>query len=179
MPPTESEQLNRLLSRLARGDKDALDGILSLLGKRMYALAYGFVKNRADAEDILSDSFLKIAQGIRSFKSDTNGYGWIMRIVRNCSLDFLRKRKRTATEDLDGFFCIADERYSPDRYDDAVLFQNALQSLAPLERRLIYYRYYLDFTVRETAAEMGLSKSSVQRMTEQAEKKLKEILGQK
>lgn len=178
MPPVESEQLNRLLSALSKGDKNALDGILSLLGKRMFALAYGFVKSRADAEDILSESFLKIAQGIRTYRQGTNGYGWIMRIVRNCSLDFLRKRKRRATEDLDSFFSLADERYSPDRRADALLFQDALARLTPIERRLIYYRYYLDFTVRETAQEMGLSKSGVSRMTEQAEQKLKKILGQ-
>ena len=46
---------------------------------------------------------------------------------------------------------------------------------------MIYYRYYLDMTVREIAAETGMSKSAVARAAQNAEEKLKKLLteGQK
>ncbi len=178
MPPLDHGQLNEMLCDLKRGNADALDGILATVGRRMFALARGIVGNASDAEDVLSESFLKIARGVRTFKEGTNGYAWVMRIVRNAAFDFLRKRKRTATEDLDAFFHLTDERYSPDRREEALLLEEALEKLDDGERRMIYYRYYLDFTVQEVAAETGMSRSAAGRALLAAEEKLKKLLGE-
>ena len=62
--------------------------------------------------------------------------------------------------------------------DEALVLEDAVAKLAPLERRMIYYRYYLDFTVREIAKETGVSKSAVQRMVSAAEEKLKKLLSE-
>ena len=176
MPPLDNEQLNRLIAGIAAGSASALDGLFALLGKRMYALAYGFVRNRQDAEDILSESFVKLVRFAHTFRAGTNGYGFVMRIVRNTALDFLRSRKRTASENIDDFFSLSDERYSPERREDAILLEGAIHSLPDTERRMIYYRYYLDLTVREIAKETGMSKSAAQRAVEGAEKHLRELL---
>ena len=178
MPPFDHGQLNEMLRDLKNGNADALDGILVTVGRRMFALARGIVKNNADAEDVIQECFLKIARSIHSFKDGTNGYAWIMRIVRNTAIDFVRRNKRTATEDLDEFFHLTDERYSADRREEALLFEDALQKLSENERRMIYYRYYLDFTVRDIAKETGMSKSTAFRALENAEKKLKKLLGE-
>ena len=175
MPPKEHGQLNALLSLLRAGRADALDDIYLAVGRRMYALARGIVGD-ADADDVLSESFLKIARGIRSFREDTNGYAWVMRIVRNTAFDFLRKRKVRAEENLDAFFHLTDERYSPERREEALALEEALEKLSADERKMIYYRYYLDFTVREIAAETGMSKSAVARAAQNAEDKLKKLL---
>ena len=178
MPPLDHGQLNELLRDLKDGNADALDGILVTIGRRMFALARGIVKNSADAEDVIQECFLKIARSIRSFKDGTNGYAWIMRIVRNTAIDFVRRNKRTATEDLDEFFHLTDERYSADRRHEALIFEEALQKLSENERRMIYYRYYLDFTVRDIAKETGMSKSAAFRALDSAESKLKKLIGE-
>ena len=180
MPPKEHKQLNALLSLLRKGQADALDEIYMEVGRRMYALARGIV-GPADADDVVSESFLKIARHIRSFREDTNGYAWVMRIVRNTAFDFLRKRKVRAEEDLDAFFHLTDERYSPERREEALALEEAMQKLSEEARKMIYYRYYLDMTVREIAAETGMSKSAVARAAQNAEDQLKKLLteGQK
>lgn len=176
MPPFDNGQLNRLLVRLQRGESDALDGVLALAGKRMLALAQGILGSRADAEDAVQESFLKIARSVRSFRADTNGSAWIMRIVRNTALDMLRGRNRRAEESIDGFFSLTDGNYSEEALSEGIALERAVARLNIDERRLIYYRYYLDFTVREIARETGQSKSAVQRALEKAEKKLKIFL---
>lgn len=180
MPPLDLEQLNRAIRMVADGNPEALDVIYSLVGKRMYVLARGIVGNEADAEDVLSDSFLKIARSASSFKAGTNGYAWCMRVVRNTAFDLLRKRKRHAEEDLDRFFDLTDERYAPDRLEDALALEAAMRALTAEEKKLIYYRYYLDLTIREIASETKLSKSAAARRLEAAEQKLLSLLaGQK
>ena len=176
MPPLNLEKLNQLLRMVAEGNPEALDGIFALVGKRMFVLARGIVKNEADAEDVLSDSFLKIARGANSFKTDTNGYAFVMRVVRNTAFDLLRKRKVRAEEDLDAFFHLTDERYSPERREDAIALESAMEHLNREEKQLIYYRYYLDFTIRDIAKELGLSKSAVERKISAAEQKLLSIM---
>ena len=171
-------QLNEILCVLKAGNTQALDGILITVGRRMFALALGIVKNREDAEDVLQESFLKIAKGIHAYREDTNGYAWVMRIVRNCAFDFLRKRKIRATEDIASFFHLSDEGYSEEKQARSLVLEEAISRLQQEEKRVIYYRYYLEFTVREIARETGMSKSGVQRAIESAEKKLKEFLGQ-
>ena len=176
MAPAGTEQLNVLLQALRAGDADALDGIYALVGRRMLSLARGITKNHADAEDVVSDSFLKLARGIRGYRPGTNGCAFVMRIVRNCAFDLLRRRKVRAEEDIDAFFHLTDDRYDAGRMERAVMLEDVVARLAPSERRMIYYRYYLDFTVREIAKETGMSKSAVARLTAAAEEKLKLLL---
>ena len=146
MPPLDLEQLNRLIVMVAEGNAAALDGIFALVGKRMFVLARGIVRREADAEDVLSESFLKIARFARSFRPGTNGYAWCMRIARNTALDFLRQRKIRA--------------------------EAAMQHLDREEKRLIYFRYYLDLTVRDIAKELDVGKSTAARRLQAAEQKL-------
>ena len=154
MSPEELEQLNREIRMVASGNAEALDLIYRRVGGRMYALARGIAKTREDAEDILSESFLKLARGARSFRGG-NGYAFVMRVVRNTAFDLLRKRKVRAEEDIDAFFHLSDDRYSPGRREDALVLEAAAARLTQEEKRMIYYRYYLDLTVRRSPARRG------------------------
>lgn len=175
MPPLDPRQLNRLILRLKDGNASALGEIYALMGRRMVALARGIVGTQADAEDVVSDSLVKLVRAASSFRED-NGYGFIMRIVRNTALDFLRRKKRTAAEDIDACFSLSDGRYSPEGREDAILLEQAVKRLPPLEKKMIYYRYWLDFTVREIAREENMSRSSVERAVTRAEEMLKKFL---
>ena len=175
MPPLDCRQLNILILRVAKGDTSALDEIFTCYGKRMVALARGIVRSQADAEDVVSESFVKLVKGASTFK-EGNGYGFLMRIVRNAALDFLRRNNRRAVENIDDFFSLTDERYSPEKREDALLLEGAILSLPPLEKKMIYYRYYLDLTVREIAREEKMSKSSVERAVSRAEELVKKAL---
>ena len=178
MAPVYQEQLNQLLQALQGGEAEALDGIYFLIGGRMLALARGIVRNREDAEDIVNESFIKLVRGIKNYRVGTNGYAFVMRIVRNSAFDLLRRRKIRTEEDIDDFFHLTDERYDARRVEQAVLLEDAVACLTREERKMIYYRYYLDFTVREVAKETGMSKSAVQRQTAAAEEKLRKILSE-
>ena len=177
MAPADPEQLDTLLTSLRHGNANALDGVYALLGGQMLALARGIVHNRADAEDVGTDKFHKLVPRIRTYRSGSNGRAFVMRIVRNTAFDLLRRRKIRAEEDLDAFFHLTDERYDPGRTEDALMLEEAVAKLDPPERRMIYYRYYLDFTVREIAQETGMSKSAAARLVSLAEEKLKKLLG--
>ena len=171
----ESEQLNRLILAVGDGHADCLDGIYELAGKRMFAVALGIV-GRDNAEDVLHDSFIKIARFAHLYRRGMNPFGWVLKIVRNTALDFLRFKNNRAEVSTEEFFSLTSLDYSPERRENAIMLEQALSKLDPDEKKVIYLTYYLDMTVREIADELDLSKSAVQRTKERAEKKLKTLL---
>lgn len=176
MQGSQTEQLNKLILSVAEGYADCLDGIYAIAGGKMYAVALSIV-GKSCAEDVLHDSFIKIARFAKKYRRDTDPYGWLIKIVKNTALDCVKANKRHPLVDLDIALNLTDSGYSHDRTDGAIALESALKSLDRDEQRVIYCVYYLDMTVRETAAELSLSKSSVQRTKERAEEKLKNLLG--
>ena len=176
MIESDGEKLNRLIIAVANGSADSLDGILQLAGGRMMAVAMSLV-GRDYAEDIVHDSFIKIARFAKSFKSGASPYGWITKIVRNTALDFLKSKKLKREVSDEEFYSLSSLDYSPERRENAIALEQALKKLEPDERKIIYLTYYLDMTVREIADELKLSKSAVQRLKDKAETKLKTFLG--
>ncbi len=176
MTDGDKQKLNNLICSVARGYADCLDGICSIAGNRMYAAAYAIVGDRANAEDVVSDSFVKIARFAKRYDATGDPLGWILKIVRNTALDFLRKRKRRAEASTEEFFSLTDDSYSPEKRETAIVLEQALKKLDDGERRVIYYKYYLEMTVREIASAARLSRSSAQRLIQRAEENLKKLL---
>lgn len=176
MTDTDGEKLNRLIAAVARGHTECLDGIYEILGGRMFAVALSLVRDRAAAEDVLQDSFVKIARFAGRYKNDGTPAAWCIKIVRNTALDWLRKRKITPTVQLDGIYSLSSNDYSPEKRENAIVLEQALAKLDDDERRAIYYTYYLDMTVREVGAEMGISKSGAARLLDRAQQNLKNLL---
>ena len=169
------EKLNNLILAVADGDTDSLDGILILAGGQMTAVAVSVV-GRDYAEDVVHDSFIKVARFAKSYRRGENPYGWLMKIVRNTALDYLKSRKMRAEVSFDGFFSLSSYDYSPEKKESAIVLEQAISKLEGDERKIIYCVYYLDMTIREIAKELKMSKSAVQRLKEKAEEKLKTLL---
>lgn len=176
MTESDSEKLNRLICAVADGYADCLDGIYEIAGGRMLAVATA-VAGRNDAEDVLHDSLIKIARFAKKYKRGTNAFGWLLKITRNTALDYARSKNAHPAASTEEFFSLTSLDYSPDARDNAVMLERALEKLDGGERKVIYLKYFLDMTVREIAAELGCSKSSVQRTVERAERKLKALIG--
>ena len=176
MIESDGEKLNRMIIAVANGFADCLDGILKLAGGKMMAVAAGIV-GRDYAEDVVHDSFIKIARFAKNYRRGMNPYGWIMKIVRNTALDYLKSRKIRAEVSQEEFFSLSSLDYSPEKRENAIALEQAMSRLEPDEKKIIYLIYYLDMTVREAANELNLSKSAVQRLKEKAEAKLKTLLG--
>lgn len=175
MQENDGEKLNRLIIAVGHGHADCLDGIYELAGGRMYAVALSLV-GKDYAEDILHDSFIKIARFAKNYGRGMTPYGWLIKIVRNTALDFLRSRNIRKEVSENEFFSLTSLDYSPEKRESAIMLEQAIARLEPDEKKIIYCVYYLDMTVREIAVKFSLSKSAVQRIKDRAEKRLKTLL---
>ena len=60
----------------------------------MFGICLRYTGNRADAEDVLQDGFLKIFTNISRFRNEGSFEGWMKRIMVNTALNFLRQRNK-------------------------------------------------------------------------------------
>ena len=68
---------------------------------RVFSTAYRMLSNRADAEDVTQDVFVKVFKKLKSFRGDSAVSTWIYRIAVNACLDFRRRRRLRQTVSLD------------------------------------------------------------------------------
>ncbi len=83
-----------LVKEYLEGNESAFNELVLRHIKIVYNTALRFAGGReADAEDIVSETFLKVWRNLRSFDSEKNFKAWILVIARNSAIDLLRKKK--------------------------------------------------------------------------------------
>lgn len=172
----ERISLGKLIARVSIGDKSALSAIYDTVGGRLLSVAMGFMRDRPLAEDVLSESFIKIVRHADKFKAGTNSYAWLCTIVRNTALNALKSRKASQGADIDSFFTLTDGKDFTQSTETAITVNTAIKQLEPMQRTVIWLKYFNDMTVREISAELNLAKSTVQDSIKKAERALKILL---
>ncbi|MBN1939812.1 MAG: sigma-70 family RNA polymerase sigma factor [Candidatus Aminicenantes bacterium] len=83
------------------GRRDAFEQLVVMYNQKVFALAYGFVRDRATADDLTQEILLKVYQALPSFRVESEFGTWLYRIAVNHVKDHLRKASRRRTVSLD------------------------------------------------------------------------------
>lgn len=172
---TEKEEISRLIFLIANGDESALVRLYNMAGGRLLSVAMGITRNLQTAEDVLSESFIKVVRHAEQFKGGS-GYAWLCTIVKNTALNILKSDINKQGEDIDGFFDLTDGKDFTEHSANAMEVEKALKKLDKQERLCIWLKYFNDYTVRQIAEEIKISKSTVHDIIKKAELKLKEYI---
>lgn len=84
---------NALLQRLQSGDDRAVGELVDTYGQRIYQLAFRYVRNREDAEEVTQDVLFKVIRKVGAFRGDAALSSWIFRITFNTAMSRLRTGK--------------------------------------------------------------------------------------
>lgn len=111
---------------------------------KYYRLAYSYVRNEADAMDIVQEGAYKAILKSASVKKKEFIDSWIYRIMINEALGFIRKNKQEylGLEEI--------QAGAPDAYKDMDL-RNAIAQLEPLDRTIMILRFFEDFKLKQIA----------------------------
>jgi RNA polymerase sigma-70 factor (ECF subfamily) len=88
----------QLAEACKRGELCAFERLYELHAGRMKSLAFHLLGSRADAEDAVQETFIKVYRAVRGFEGNSALTTWIYRILLNCCYDALRKRQRLAED---------------------------------------------------------------------------------
>lgn len=86
---------NDLVDRLKAHDASAVEDVSALYGAKIFQLAFRYLKNREDAEEVAQDVLLKVYQKIDAFRGDAALSSWIYRITFNAAMSRLRESKQS------------------------------------------------------------------------------------
>ena len=81
-----------LIERCKRGDLDAFNELITLYRVKAYGLAYSFLKNHHDAEDVSQEAFIKVFKSLSSYDSSGSFHSWLFTIVANLARNRIRWR---------------------------------------------------------------------------------------
>jgi RNA polymerase sigma-70 factor (ECF subfamily) len=163
---------NALIRLALAGDAVAWRGLFDAHYRKVFNVAYRFLGNQMDAEDVLQETFVRAYRGLNRFDpSYAGGFSsWIGRIGANCSLDALRRRKHTretvSLEDdavphpTDATHGADPERTTGNR-EIRDRIEEALSDLSPKQRLIFTLRHYEGYTTREIAGMVEVTEGSV------------------
>lgn len=143
--------------------------------KKLFNFVYYRVLNPTEAEDIVSDAFLKMLAARDSYRPEKAALStWLFTIARNCIIDRARKKGRLVALDTlaEGAACCESDT---EKVDQRLELESLLSHLSDRERELIAMRYDLRLSGAEIASITGLTAGNVSVILSRAVKKLQKI----
>lgn len=172
-----------LISRCQQGDQDALKEIYDQYHKKVYRIAYGVVRQREDALDIVQEVFIKLFRSIRNFKGESKFYTYLYRMVVNTAIDHSRKMGKFPVSSLDedrGFQPSDDVEKRPDQillHKELEGKVNLAMERLPIDQRMaLVLREVEGLSYQEMAETMGCSIGTVMSRLHYGRKKMQEFL---
>lgn len=172
-----------LIARCQQGDHDALREIFEQYHKRVYRIAYGVLRHREDALDVVQEVFIKLYQSIKNFKGRSNFYTYLYRMAMNTAIDHSRKAKRAQFLSIDeeGGFQPSDEAQNrPDhiaaRKELEERVKWAMEKLPADQKAVLLFREAEGLSYQEIAETMGCSMGTVMSRLHYGRKKLQDLL---
>ena len=156
-------------------DRIQFEDIYRKYKNRMYKFAISILHNKEDAEDVVHQAFLIIANNFEKIKlfscHEMNAY--IVIIIRNTSINLYNKNKRISERHTN----LDEEKISIEvDFFNNIDYEYLVQIISKLPliyKEILLLRYVEGFTVKQISAMLGISIDNVRKRTERAKKMLK------
>lgn len=131
--------------------------LISKYKERLYWHIRKIVLNHDDADDVLQNTFIKIWNGLDSFRAESSLFTWLYRIATNESITFLNQKKKKMTASLTDENEFLINNLESDTYFDGDHWQMLLQkaiALLPEKQRIVFNLKYFDDMKYEDMSEI-------------------------
>src|SRR5580765_185810 len=97
-----------LLARLQSGEEGALADLADAYSSKIYQLAFRYLRNKEDAEEVVQDVLFKVYRNVATFRGDSALSSWIYRITFNAAMSRLRTARYQHSQDNDRQSVVSD-----------------------------------------------------------------------
>ena len=165
------KDVNQVLIKIKKGDEESKNVLFEKTYNHLKSIAYPYVRNKADVEDVLIEAYLRIFQYVATFDPNKDGYNWMCKIVQNVARDWDKSFfKGVSLEDVEQNVPIIEMEETIAMQDEV---QRLLQPYSERDRKMMYLRFWENRTIEEIAKSLGMGKSNVHK---RISKILEEIL---
>lgn len=178
--------LEETIQLAQRGDVAAFEQIYRLHSRRIYGLCLRMLKNKAEAEDLTQEAFLRVFRTIRSFRGESAFSSWLYRVAVNEVLMRMRKKRiaETSFEETNTADASEDKpRKDFGRRDsqldatvDRVTIERAVKQLPPGYRSIVILHDVQGYLHEEIAAMLGCSIGNSKSQLHKGRMRLRKLL---
>ena len=184
-----------LVRRFNAGDESAFIDIMTHYREKIFPIVLSLLRNRADTEEIVQDTFIRAHRGLARFRGDSSLATWLHRIAVNLARNrywYFFRRRRHATMSLDcplgdDSAATFTELVASDEPDPArtatteeftALVDGCMEKLDPRHREILTLRNLLHHSYDEIALEIGINVGTVKSRIARARENLRALLAQ-
>ena len=175
------EDKNLLQLFKTEGQKEkAFTAIIKKYQEKLYWHARRLIIDHDDTNDVLQNMFIKVWNGLESFREDSQLYTWLYRIATNESLTFLESQKRRSAvslSEVEGGLSNkikADENFDANKLEWKL--QLAIQHLPDKQRIVFNLRYYDEMPYEEMSRVLETSEGALKASYHHAAKKVQDFI---
>lgn len=176
----------RLIERIRNHDQRAMSELYRQYVGRLTSVCYRYVPSEDDVKDVLQNSFIKLFTSLESFeyRDEPSLEGWMVKVVVNEALHFLRDRKRLHFTDIHEADCppIADDELDTDSITADELHQ-LISDLPDGYRTVVNLYVFEDYSHKEIAQTLGIqpttSASQLYHAKRLLAERIKELMNQR
>lgn len=171
---------NEIIAEILKGQREGFAVLVRRHQQAAYKMALVLLRHPADAEDAVSEAFVKAYAALPGCREGTNFKSWLLKITYNCCHDILRKRTVTGnyagTDPADTAVDEADPLEALIELEDKQALWAALARLGPEDRSAVVMKYYHGLSYRDIAAALDWPMGTVATRLFRAREKLHRIL---
>lgn len=156
----------KVVEQFAKGDKKAFEDIYEFYKNSIYLFSISLLKNQADAEEVVQDTFIKVYQKIHTLKELKTFHAWLFTITYNTAMKLYHKKKYQLTlEDesfLDTLVTVKDDQKKD--YNNQEVIDVIKEELGKLPNKFVIVgelRFFDDLTTREIAGILEIPEGTV------------------
>ena len=138
-------------------------------GNAILRLAYSYLHNQEDSEDVLQETLIRYLTAAPKFGSDKHAKAWLMRVAANLSKNRIGYNKNRQTDEL-------NEELAAEEREDLSFVWQAVKALPPKQREVIHLYYQEGYSSAEIAGILGRNESTVRSDLRRGREALKTVL---
>jgi RNA polymerase sigma-70 factor, ECF subfamily len=169
---SEAQRVRGLVDRAQQGDRSALEDLYLIHFDRIYSYLHVSVGNRHDAEDLTTQTFLKMLEKIGKFRWQSAPFSaWLFRIAHNLAMDHFRATKRWQPEET-------PPEPEPDESTSAEAgalesigrrsMLELIEDLSPEQQQVLTLKFVFNFANAEAATILGKTEGAIKSLQHRA-----------
>lgn len=143
--------------------------LLDEYGNAILRLAYSYLQNASDAEDVLQDTLIQFLRTKPYFENGEHEKAWLLRVAANLAKSRIRYNKIRMADEL-------DEKMAAEQREDLSFVWEAVKKLPQKYREVVHLFYQEDYSTSEIAKILARNESTIRSDLHRGRLKLKEIL---
>ncbi len=193
VPERESSYTDGELIRLfLEGSEEAFNRLVLAHQKKAYNIAFRFLGNHEDANEVAQDAFVRVYRNLHRFRGHSSFQTWLYKITLNLARNRYRKMKRRKEdkkvsldnpltyEDGESIREVPDEMFSPERSirsrEIQEQVQEALEQIAPEHRQVVVLRHIEGLSYTEMSEILGCAEGTIKSRLHRARQELRGYL---